>query len=246
MAGIFDGLNGGGFSSGFAQGNAVRKQLGLASGVQDYVNAEASGDKAGMQKALGLMAGYAPTETLDFINSRDRIGKMTPYQQAMLNMEQKKLDALETKKAQEEQIKEETKQKTLNDAQMGVNLLKDVADSDVLGKAQGVTSWFDDDVQKAQGRVSSAIAALAPTAIQRLKDAGVSGVNTLGEFMTYVGLPEKPTSQQIAGALPQIASIVGVQDPYGNKNGIIHTQDSGRVNSNQFSSMSDEELLRGL
>ena len=41
----------------------------------------------------------------------------------------------------------------------------------------------------AEGELASAIAGIAPTAIQRLKNAGVSGVNTLGEFMTYVGLP---------------------------------------------------------
>lgn len=65
----------------------------------------------------------------------------------------------------------------------------------------------------AEGELASAIAGIAPTAIQRLKSAGVSGVNTLGEFMTYVGLPENATNDQIRGALPLIKQIVGYEQP---------------------------------
>lgn len=65
----------------------------------------------------------------------------------------------------------------------------------------------------AEGELASAIAGIAPTAIQRLKNAGVSGVNTLGEFMTYVGLPENATNDQIRGALPLIKQIVGYEQP---------------------------------
>ena len=70
MATLFDGIGANGFSSGFAAGNEIRKQRGLASGVQAYVDAETDGDKAGMRKALGIMAGVAPAETMNWINQQ--------------------------------------------------------------------------------------------------------------------------------------------------------------------------------
>ena len=82
----------------------------------------------------------------------------------------------------------------------------------------GPWTWFaqkmnlaDSDQQKDFGRVSSSVAAIAPLAIQNLKNAGVSGINTLDEFMTYVGLPANPTSEEIQGALPMISQILGVR-----------------------------------
>lgn len=70
MATLFDGIGANGFSSGFAAGNEIRKQRGLASGAQAYVDAETAGDKAGMRKALGVMAGVAPVETMNWINQQ--------------------------------------------------------------------------------------------------------------------------------------------------------------------------------
>lgn len=103
-------------------------------------------------------------------------------------------------------------------AQMGLDVLKDVGDRGGVGawtrfrKGLKLTS---DQEEKDLGAISSAIAAVAPQAIAKLKAAGVSGVNTLGEFMTYVGLPENPISTEIVGALPQIAAILGKENPYG-------------------------------
>lgn len=103
-------------------------------------------------------------------------------------------------------------------AQMGLDALKDIADRDSVGawtrfrKGLKLTS---DQEEKDLGTISSSIAAVAPQAIARLKAAGVSGVNTMAEFMTYLGLPENPTSTEIAGALPQIAAILGKDNPYG-------------------------------
>lgn len=100
--------------------------------------------------------------------------------------------------------------------QQGINTLADIANNGRIGNWTRFRNNFNlasDAQERDLGSVSSAIAAIAPMAIQRLKNAGVSGVNTLGEFMTYVGLPESPTSEQIKGALPIISQIVGVQNP---------------------------------
>jgi hypothetical protein len=97
-------------------------------------------------------------------------------------------------------------------AQMGLDTLQDIADRDSVGawtrfrKGLKLTS---DQEERDLGAISSSIAAIAPEAISKLKAAGVSGINTMAEFLTYLGLPENPTSQEIAGALPQISAIIG-------------------------------------
>lgn len=91
-----------------------------------------------------------------------------------------------------------------------------------LSNAENLTFWDraragigigSTDTRLAQGQLSSAIAGIAPVAIQKLKSAGVSGINSLPEFMTYVGLPENATNEQIKGALPLIKQIVGYEEP---------------------------------
>ena len=129
-------------------------------------------------------------------------------------IKQRQTDA---KEAKEKAEKDENTARSMAIAQNGLNELKNVADSKDLSAYQGVTQympWSGKRVQKAKGKTSAAVAAIAPAAIQRLKDAGVSGVNTLGEFMTYVGLPQNPTSEEIAAAVPIIADILGLENPY--------------------------------
>ena len=107
-------------------------------------------------------------------------------------------------------------------AQMGIDTLKDIADRDSIGawtRIRNSLKMTTDQQEKDLGALSGAIAAIAPQAISRLKAAGVSGVNTLGEFMNYIGLPENATSTQIKGALPLIAQILGKSNPYGEVEG---------------------------
>lgn len=108
---------------------------------------------------------------------------------------------------------------TMENAAAGLAQLRDVADRDRVGpwtRMRNSLNFATNEQQQDLGRISSAVAAIAPTAIQKLKDSGVSGINTLGEFMTYVGLPENPDSQQIAGALPMISKTLGLT-PQGGK-----------------------------
>jgi len=144
-------------------------------------------------------------------------------------IKQRQTDA---KEAREKAEKDENTARSMAIAQNGLNELKNVADSKDLSPYQGVTQympWGGKSVQKAKGKTSAAVAAIAPAAIQRLKDAGVSGVNTLGEFMTYVGLPQNPTSEEIAAAIPIIADILGLENPYDNQlvEGTVIENDKG-------------------
>ena len=247
MATLFDGIGANGFSTGFAMGNQVRKQRGLASGFSNYLKAT---DDAGRSAALQQMAEADPESTMGFIQQQYNMAHkndITPYQQAMLDIERTKLASAEQKKVEEQAKQKEEEQKSLNNAQLGVDTMKSIADAGNLGKGQGISSWWNDDVRYDQGRLSGAIAAVAPRAIAKLKAAGVSGVNTLGEFMTYVGLPQDATSDQIAAAVPLISQIIGAENPYSaNQNGGVEQTKGSKVNMNIFSNMSDEDLLRGL
>lgn len=164
-------------------------------------------------------ADYA--QQADLVNMRNFAD--TRNREAVLDYKRKEAEKKEADKA-------ENDRKNMNIAISGINTLQNLADSDVLDNFSQ-SSWNiypSDTTRQAQGQLSSAVAAIAPTAIQRLKDAGVSGVNTLGEFMTYVGLPEKPTSQQIAGALPLIKKILNVET--GNSGGFVRVQaPDGRI-----------------
>lgn len=129
---------------------------------------------------------------------------LATYQQKQ-NKEQEALDKAAQAKAQSEET-----------ARRGLAELQGVADRGNIG---AWTRWrqgmglLGDEAEQDLGKQSAALAAIAPAAISKLKEAGVSGVNSLPEFMTYIGLGEDPTSEQIAGALPIIANTLGFSDP---------------------------------
>lgn len=134
---------------------------------------------------------------------------------------------------------EENDERSRKQAQDSINQLASVADRNNIGV---FTDWFRSkgltgaQVEKDLGEISSAVAGLAPRAISNLKNAGVSGINSLSEFMTYIGLPQNPTSKQIAGAIPMMAQIAGVENPYAQK----------EVKNQDWSKVSNDDLLKGL
>ena len=100
-------------------------------------------------------------------------------------------------------------------AMRGLSELYGVAERDEIGNfTRGRQSWnLTSDAQEQDlGALSAGLAAVAPMAISKLKEAGVSGVNSLPEFMTYIGLGENPTSAQLRGALPIISNTLGFTD----------------------------------
>lgn len=113
-----------------------------------------------------------------------------------------------------------TEDQSRKQAQDSINQLAGVAERNNIGiftdwrRSHGLTGA---ETEREYGRISSAVAGLAPRAIAKLKEAGVSGINSLPEFMTYIGLPQNPTSAQIAGAIPMMAQIAGVDNPLANQ-----------------------------
>lgn len=113
-----------------------------------------------------------------------------------------------------------TEEQSRKQAQDSINQLAGVAERNNIGiftdwrRSHGLTGA---ETEREYGRISSAVAGLAPRAIAKLKESGVSGINSLPEFMTYIGLPQNPTSAQIAGAIPMMAQIAGVDNPLANQ-----------------------------
>lgn len=201
----------------------MKRQRGLADGMRRV----AEGDETGWQQvAENSPATYMQKQAQDIQNARlqwdqEHRNDLTPYQREQLGLQRLQLQMQQENKAAKEKAEtdalakqQEEEQKSLDNAQAGVNAMQEVADRDNLTRFQD--SWWnkwDEDIQRDQGQLASAIAAVAPRAIAKLKAAGVSGVNTLGEFMTYVGLPQNATNKQIAAAVPLISKIIGVETP---------------------------------
>lgn len=103
----------------------------------------------------------------------------------------------------------------LNDAIAGVNTLQEVADAGRIGnwtRARQKINATSDAQDEDLGKLSTGISQLVPFIMQKAKDAGVSGINTQGEAMLYLGLPENPTSLELKGALPKIRQRLGLQE----------------------------------
>ena len=64
--------------------------------------------------------------------------------------------------------------------------------------------WNSKTTANLLGEREAALSALIPITNAVAKASGGSGINTLGEMMAYLGVPENATSAQIAGALPGI------------------------------------------
>lgn len=122
----------------------------------------------------------------------------------------------EIEKTDTEAKKAEEEEKSKQLAQEGINQLAEVAKNGNIGvftnwrRERGLTGR---KIERDLGKISSSVAAVAPRAISNLKAAGVSGINTKGEFLQYIGLPENPTSEQLMGAIPIMAQIAGVENP---------------------------------
>lgn len=126
----------------------------------------------------------------------------------------KREDALTQKKDESEQMKkQELSEQSRDVALRGLAELQGIADRDSIGaltRFGNSIGFIKDETRQDLGKISGAVSAIAPMAIERLKSVGVSGINSLPEFLTYVGLPENPTSQEIAGALPIIRQTLGL------------------------------------
>lgn len=214
--------------SGYQKGVNMQRQNALADALQ-------SGDEEAINKAA---AAYNPQGQLDYIQrikqaradadlEFQRQKELADYNHALDMKKQDRKDAIAREIAQIKaggnglvniNMGASEEAPAVDKAQMGIDTLKDIADRNSIGswtRFRNAAKLSSEQQEKDLGALSASIAAIAPQAIAGLKAAGVSGINTLGEFMQYIGLPENATSTQIKGALPLIAQILGKENPYG-------------------------------
>lgn len=207
---------------------------------QAYIDALNSGDQAQIDKALAAYDPQAYAKAMEtrqerewqladadkqFERQKELADLAYGRQVALANLSNQNAIGLEQlKNALKNQTNTQSDADSLATAQKGINQLAEVARDKNLGvftewrRSHGLTGK---DVEIDKGKIASGVAALAPRAIAKLKAAGVSGINSLPEFMTYIGLPENPTSEQIAGAIPLMAQVAGVENPMATSSDIV-------------------------
>lgn len=74
--------------------------------------------------------------------------------------------------------------------------------------------WLRGSSSETIGKRDQALSALIPMTNAIARASGGSGINTVGEMMAYLGVPENATSAQIRGALPGMIKKLGLEEEY--------------------------------
>lgn len=69
--------------------------------------------------------------------------------------------------------------------------------------------WLSRESSRAIGKREQALSALLPLTNSIARASGGSGINTIGEMLAYLGVPENATSAQLYGALPGLIRKLG-------------------------------------
>lgn len=141
------------------------------------------------------------------------------YKMAQIAAQNKaKLEADQLEKKVKAQKEEEAKKEAISAAENALADLQKLADENSLTSFGSLRAKYSpwggaEERKKAKGRLAADIAAIGPLVLKKVKEAGASGINTVGEAMLYIGLPENPTSAEIAGALPILKKTLGFETP---------------------------------
>lgn len=141
--------------------------------------------------------------------------KATADYYAGKNVDYSKLpvSALKEIAEKQEKMQKESEQKAA--AQGALKDLYDLAQSGKINAlSKSTDNWFlTKESSKRIGKREAALSSLLPLTNSIARASGGSGINTLGEMMAYLGMPENATSAQIAGALPGISRKLGIEIP---------------------------------
>ena len=107
----------------------------------------------------------------------------------------------------------EAEKRTRESAQQALQDLYKIGKGGKLTRYSAEKGGLFGQASEEVGKRQAAISALVPLASKIARDSGISGINSLGEVLTYVGLPENATSEQILGALPLISFKLGLSNP---------------------------------
>lgn len=116
-------------------------------------------------------------------------------------------------KTPEQVMQEQTQKQAAIDALHELDNLARSGDINALNKS--TDNWaLSSSSSKNIGRREQALSALLPFTNAVAKASGGSGINTKGEMMAYLGIPENATSAQIYGALPGMIKKLGLAADY--------------------------------
>lgn len=97
--------------------------------------------------------------------------------------------------------------------QAALNALKDLEELSQGGiggwNNESDSRWNSKATAEILGRREQALSALLPLTNAIARASGGSGINTLGEMLAYLGVPENATSAQIKGVLPGLINKLG-------------------------------------
>lgn len=155
-----------------------------------------------------------------------------------------------TEKKTEAEKKVASQEKDLKVATDAIDVLEKVANQGALTKFgyafDKFSPWGGKLHQIAQGQTTSAIAALGPVLLKKVKESGASGINTVGEAYLYIGLPENPTSAEIVGALPIIKKIIGIETAQANAEQVPQGNVAKKPQIPDYNNTNDIDLLGDL
>ncbi|MCQ2574562.1 MAG: hypothetical protein MJ156_00455 [Alphaproteobacteria bacterium] len=141
--------------------------------------------------------------------------KATADYYAGKNVDYSKLPVSALKEIVEKQEKMQKESEQKSAAKGALKDLNELAESGKITALNKATdNWvLSKESSKNIGKREAALAALLPLTNSIARASGGSGINTLGEMMAYLGIPENATSAQIAGALPGISRKLGIEIP---------------------------------
>ena len=113
-----------------------------------------------------------------------------------------------------EQLQKEEEQKQA--ALSALHTLDDLAKNGGINALNKSTdNWaLSGESSKNIGRREQALSTLIPMTAKVAHDAGISGINSVGEAMLYLGIPENATSKQIEGMLPGVIKKLGLESDF--------------------------------
>lgn len=180
--------------------------LAAALGEQDYARAAKLATEAGDYERADAYARLA--------NDKEQQQANIAYRNALLESQRFQLDQKAAEKAEKDAAEKAEQDRMRSSAVSAIRELKDLADSGAIWAGNNATGGMNlfGEGGKAVGRRTAALSALLPMTNAIARSNGGSGINTVGEMMAYLGMPENATSAQIKGALPGLMTRLGITD----------------------------------
>ncbi len=177
-----------------------------AVGSEDYARAADIATRAGdHDRAMGY-AKLANDKQAQLANEA--------YKNELVGLRRDQANAVAAEKQAQLDAKAKADADMRSSAISAIRELKDLADSgDIYSGNNSTDDWLlSGKSSKNLGRRTAALSALLPLTNKIARESGGSGINTLGEMMAYLGVPENATSAQIAGSLQGLMQRLGITE----------------------------------